>query len=326
MIWIFGGGFYSGTPTLNLYDGKILAAENSVIVVSINYRVGAFGFFFLNSASAPANAGLFDQLMGLEWVQQNIKAFGGDPNNVTLFGESAGAASVSLHLLSPLSRSKFQRAILQSGSANMPWAALTMTEALRRSLELAVEILDCPAPSATQDADAVAECMRDVRPQRLVDNQYVSKGVMQFPFLPVIDGAFLPDSPGELLRRRNFKKCPLLLGSNLNEGSYWLFYEFDQLLTLQSLTMTAKDYRESIKRLFFYYPQYNQVISRTALDAITFQYTNWVDPEDAVANVLALDGAVGDSQFICPLNRFAYEYTSAGENVYAYFLDRKSVV
>ena len=107
MVWIYGGGFYSGTSTLTIYDGKILASLGDVIVVSIGYRVGALGFLSLGGhREAPGNAGMFDQLMALDWVRQNIDRFGGDPDNVTIFGESAGSVSVSLHLLSPLSQGK----------------------------------------------------------------------------------------------------------------------------------------------------------------------------------------------------------------------------
>jgi len=148
MVWIFGGGFYSGTTTLDVYNGQILAAEYDVVIVSIGYRVGALGFLCLDHPSAPCNMGLFDQLMGLEWVQRNIGAFGGDVNNVTLFGESAGSVSVSLHLLSPLSRDLFHRAILQSGSANMPWATTSKAEGKLRSEELAITYLGC---SRTED-------------------------------------------------------------------------------------------------------------------------------------------------------------------------------
>jgi len=144
MVWIFGGGFYSGTTTLDLYDGQILAAEYDVVLVSIGYRVGALGFFCLDHPSAPCNMGLFDQLLGLQWIKSNIGAFGGDANNVTLFGESAGSVSVSLHLLSPLSRDLFHRAIMQSGSANMPWATTSMAEGRLRSEELAITYLGCP--------------------------------------------------------------------------------------------------------------------------------------------------------------------------------------
>lgn len=155
--------------------------------------------------------------MALEWIQNNIKQFGGDPENVTLFGESAGAVSASLHLFSPLSHSKFQRVILQSGVANMPWATLSMAEAKQRSMEFAVSYIGCP-PS--DDMEGISECLRTIPSKRLLQQQYITRGVMQFPFLPVIDGIFLADEPTKLLRDGNFKRCPVLLGSNGNEGNY----------------------------------------------------------------------------------------------------------
>ena len=321
MVWIYGGGFYSGTTTLNVYDGKILAAENSIIIVSMAYRVGAFGFLSLNHVSAPGNAGMFDQLMALEWVQHNIRHFGGDPDNVTLFGESAGSVSVSLHLLSPLSHSKYQRAILQSGTANMPWATLTMAQAKHRSLELAVQYLGCN--SDTDDMEEIADCLRAFPPQKLADEQFITRGPLQFPFLPVIDGAFLIEPPMETLRRKNFKRCPILIGSNFNEGSWFIIYEVPQYLGLNKKSMSRKEFLYSIDHMFYYYPQYNQTINQLAMDAIRFQYTNWLDPEDTHENVRALDAAVADSQFICPLNQFAQLYSLSGENVYMYFFTQR---
>ena len=319
MVWIYGGGFYSGTTTLNVYDGKVLAATNNIIVVSIGYRVGALGFLSLGHPSAPGNAGLFDQLMGLEWVQQNIRHFGGDPNNVTLFGESAGSTSVSLHLLSPLSRSKFQRAIMQSGSANMPWATVSMEEGRRRSLELA-EILNC---SRSEYMENVAECLRHIAPQVLVENQWVARGIMQFPFVPIIDGAFLVETPEMSLERENFKKCPILLGSNLNEGAYFLIYELDEYLQLNSSRMTRRQFEKSVRDLFFYYPQYPRRINQFGLEAILFQYTNWIDPDDQLANIIKLDQATGDYYFTCNINNFAHQYANAGENVYMYYFTER---
>ena len=98
----------------------------------------------------------------------------------------AGSVGVSLHLLSPLSRSKFQRAIMQSGTANMPWGTISMEEAKRRSLELAVEVLHC---QKSKSMDDIAECLRSIPPQTLVEQQFVSRGILQCPFVPVIDGA-----------------------------------------------------------------------------------------------------------------------------------------
>lgn len=111
---------------------RILASEENVIVVSMQYRVASIGFLYLGTPDAPGNAGLFDQNLALRWVRDNIHHFGGDPKQVTLFGESAGAVSVSLHLLSALSRDLFQRAILESGAANAPWAIITREEAVLR--------------------------------------------------------------------------------------------------------------------------------------------------------------------------------------------------
>lgn len=320
MVWIYGGGFYSGTTTLDLYDGKILSALNDVIVVSIAYRVGALGFLSLNHPSAPGNAGLFDQLMGLEWVQQNIRYFGGDPDNVTLFGESAGSVSVSLHLLSPLSHNKFQRAILQSGSANMPWATLTVDEAKRRSTELAFDYLPCPR---TTDMAVVADCLRGITADEVVEKQWVSRGILQFPFLPVVDGVFLPASPDELLRRRSFKRCPILIGSNRNEGSFFLIYELKNYLDLDRATMTRRQFNDSVERLFFYYPQYPTTVNEHGMRAIKFQYTDWLHFDDSARNIYALDMAVGDSQFVCPLNTFAHAYATAKQSVYMYYFTQR---
>lgn len=135
MIWIYGGGFFQGTATLDVYDYKTLATEENIILVSLQYRVANLGFLYLGTPDAPGNVGLFDQNLALRWVHDNIHHFGGDPSRVTLFGESAGAVSVSLHLLSPMSRDLFQRAILQSGSPTTPWAIVDRKEAILR-LEL----------------------------------------------------------------------------------------------------------------------------------------------------------------------------------------------
>ena len=90
LVWIYGGGFYTGTTTLDVYDPRIMVAEENIIMVSFQYRVAALGFLYFDTEDVPGNAGLFDQLMALEWIRDNIAQFGGNPNSVTIFGESAG--------------------------------------------------------------------------------------------------------------------------------------------------------------------------------------------------------------------------------------------
>ena len=103
IIWIHGGGFWSGTTTLDQYDLRTMAAEGEIIMVGIQYRVASLGLLYLDTENAPGNAGMFDQLMAIQWVRNNIAQFGGNPENITLMGQEAGAVSVGLHLLSPLS-------------------------------------------------------------------------------------------------------------------------------------------------------------------------------------------------------------------------------
>lgn len=160
MIWIFGGGFWSGCATLDVYDGKIFASEENIIFVSMNYRVSAFGFLYLGREEAPGNMGLWDQLMAIKWVHKNIDLFGGNPDTVTLFGESAGAASVSMHMLSPKSTPYFQRAILQSGSATAPWALESREVAVARTVVLyhAMKCGNMSRDPAHWDLDRVLDC------------------------------------------------------------------------------------------------------------------------------------------------------------------------
>ncbi|VDO02475.1 unnamed protein product [Rodentolepis nana] len=128
MVWIFGGGFFSGSPNLDVYDGRFLAAMEDVVVVSMNYRLGPFGFLYLKS-HVEGNMGLKDQQLALKWVKDNIVAFNGDPDRITVFGESAGAVSTSLQYLNPTSRTYFKRLILQSASPLNRWAISTADDA-----------------------------------------------------------------------------------------------------------------------------------------------------------------------------------------------------
>ena len=142
----------SGTSTLEVYDALILAATNDIIVVSFNYRVGAFGFLYLNDEDAPGNMGLYDQALAIKWIKDNIRSFGGDPNSLTLFGESAGAGSVSVHLLSP---------IRQSGSVNAPWGYMTAETSQKIAMAL-VNDVGCNSSMVGIDTPSVMECMRAV--------------------------------------------------------------------------------------------------------------------------------------------------------------------
>uniref|UniRef100_A0A8C8IH44 Carboxylic ester hydrolase n=1 Tax=Oncorhynchus tshawytscha TaxID=74940 RepID=A0A8C8IH44_ONCTS len=224
MVWIYGGGFYSGSSSLDVYDGRYLAHSEKVVVVSMNYRVGAFGFLALpGSSDAPGNVGLLDQRMALQWIQNNIHIFGGNPKQVTIFGESAGAVSVGIHLLSPDSRPTFTRAILQSGVPNCPWATVTPAEAQRRAAMLG-KLVGCP--SGGNDTELV-DCLRNKPPQDLIDQEWQVmpwSAIFRLSFVPVIDGVVLPDNPEAMLSSGNIKDTQILLGVNQDEVYLYLFH------------------------------------------------------------------------------------------------------
>ncbi|XP_043238566.1 acetylcholinesterase-like isoform X1 [Amphibalanus amphitrite] len=315
MVWIFGGGFYSGTSTLDVYDAKILASQEGVVFVSFQYRVASLGYLYLDTPAAPGNAGMFDQLMALQWVQDNIAAFGGNPHNVTLFGESAGAASINMHLVSPLSRSLFSQAILQSGSATNPWAVVDKREAALRGLRLA-EAVKCPDTNPV----AALECLRRTDPKTLVYSEGFLTDFCDFAFVPVVDGSFLVETPRASLASGNFKKVNLLMGSNKDEGYFYLLYYLTDLFGLrEDPQVTHEMFLDAVKQL---HPR----LTTPARSAIAFEYTPWANTESSAHMRDAIDEMAGDHQFTCGLMEVADVYARANSGVYMYFFSQRSSV
>ena len=321
IIWIYGGGFWSGTTTLDLYDLRAMAATQDVIMVGIQYRVASLAFLYFDTEDVPGNAGMFDQLHAIQWVKDNIAAFGGNPNNITLMGESAGACSVSLHLLSPLSRNLFSQAIMQSASALAPWGVVSKMEALRRSNILAKNH-GCPHDGA--DVRQSIECLRKLPAEKLVAKEWdnITHGFTGGigVFTPIVDGSFLDESPGAAMRSGNFKKANILLGSNKDEGNYFVLYSFFELFPREEeVFINRKQFTQLIGQA---YPFSNKLQRK----AIEFEYTNWLNPEDPASNREAVDRMTGDWEFTCPVVDFAHKYAETGNNVYMYyFAERASV-
>ncbi|XP_034413206.1 acetylcholinesterase isoform X2 [Cyclopterus lumpus] len=316
MVWIYGGGFYSGSSSLDVYDGRYLAHSETVIVVSMNYRIGAFGFLALHGSSeAPGNVGLLDQRMALQWVQDNIHFFGGNPKQVTIFGESAGGASVGFHLLSPDSRPTFTRAILQSGVPNCPWASVSPTEARRRATLLG-KLVGCNGGNDTEMVD----CLRVKTPQELIDQEWQVlplSALFRFSFVPVVDGEVLPDTPEAMLNSGNFKDTQILLGVNQDEGSYFLLYGAPGFSKDNESLISREDFLEGVKLSV---PHANDI----GLEAVVLQYTDWMDENNGVKNRDAMDDVVGDHNVICPLAHFARSYAQHSARVYLYLFDHRA--
>ena len=232
MVYIHGGGFLEGSGSALLYGPDYLVSKD-VVLVTINYRLNAHGFLCLGIKEAPGNAGLKDQVAALKWVQRNIRAFGGDPENVTLFGESAGGASVSYHLLSPMSKGLFHRAIAQSGSSLGPWTRQKYPVA--KAAALAKQL-----GHNVQDPHQLYNLFMNTSLSDLVKTKLPKKkGQLEFSdlqFVPCteqpIDGIepFLPDTPYNILTTGAFNKVPVIIGSNNEEGYYFARRETDDSL------------------------------------------------------------------------------------------------
>ncbi|KAL0819630.1 hypothetical protein ABMA28_007707 [Loxostege sticticalis] len=221
MVWIHGGAFTMGSGNAFLYGPDHLVSAG-VVLVTLNYRLGALGFLSLENEEVPGNMGLKDQVMALKWVRDNIEAFGGDPSRVTIFGESAGAASVHLHMLSKASEGLFHGAIAQSGLALSPWALAS--EPRERAFELGKEL--------GIDTNNTAELLGYLRatPSELIVKAGARlagmpgrnadlKSTVALPFLPALEpegpDAFLTASPRDSLPGAD---VPFLTGYNAQEG------------------------------------------------------------------------------------------------------------
>nr|AHJ81338.1 carboxylesterase [Locusta migratoria] len=213
MFWIHGGGWIDGGA--NGYDPDFLL-NHDIVLVTINYRLGPLGFLSTEDAVSPGNFGLKDQVAALKWVRDNIASFGGDPGCVTIFGESAGGASVHYHMLSPLSKGLFHRAISQSGVALASWA-VPLPGGLQKAQKVAA-LVGCPAePSA-----ALVDCLRSVDDYQIVNttDQFTEWFFTPpIPFRPAVEGegreSFLPRHPLEL---KPHTAVPWLVGVNHDEG------------------------------------------------------------------------------------------------------------
>jgi para-nitrobenzyl esterase len=216
MVWIFGGGFVAGGTSEPRQDGSNLAKQG-VVVVSLNYRLGIFGFFVHPDLAAESgrnsagNYGLLDQVAALEWVKRNIAAFGGDPGNVTIFGESAGSFSVSALMASPLTKGLFHKAIGESGAAFFS-GGLPFKPAAASAEE------DAKFASESLDAKTVSE-LRAIPAQKILDATLDRRNTGIPRFGPDVDGYFLPERVSAIFAAGHQNDVPLLAGWNRDEGS-----------------------------------------------------------------------------------------------------------
>lgn len=217
MVWIHGGGFTNGQGESY---GPLPLLTKDVVLVVMQYRLGTLGFLSTEDSVLPGNLGLKDQRLALLWVQDNIRDLGGNPGQVTLFGESAGAGAVHFHVLSPMSSGLFCRAILQSGTSLCPWA---MAENHREVADKIGQMMNCSRPYDQQpiSSSALVACLRNAPYQDLIaaQKEFVIFNESPQVMLPRVDGHFLPDYPAILLRKGWYNKVDIISGVTQDEGA-----------------------------------------------------------------------------------------------------------
>ncbi|CAG9856921.1 unnamed protein product [Phyllotreta striolata] len=224
LVWIYGGGFIGGSSSYDYYTPDPILEEENVIYVAMNYRIGIFGFMSTGDKVVPGNMGLKDQCLALKWVQKNIKHFGGDPDKVTIFGESAGAASVSYQLQSECSKGLYRSAIMQSGNSLCLWSLTRNASYVAFETGRGLEI-------NTSDSKTLVEELRKVPYKKLQQISVITgtatlvknNPLAGLVFSPVIEppheGAFFSSYSHQLLSEGKFNRVPVIMGINSNEAN-----------------------------------------------------------------------------------------------------------
>jgi para-nitrobenzyl esterase len=310
MVWIHGGAFIIGSGSQPIHTGGLLAARGDIVFVSINYRLGALGFMNLREVTggkipAMGNEGLLDQVAALEWVRDNIAAFGGDPDNVTVFGESAGAMSIGCLMAMPIAQGKFHKAILESGAANTVGALDDSVKITEQYLK----ILDVHAGDV--------EAMRSLTVKQLLSAQQELEDKMReaehriTPFQPVVDGITIPEMPIKAINNGSANNIAVLAGTNLEE---W------KLMSMMEPDLRNLDEAGMVDRL-------ESIIPAEHVPALIDSYRNARKRRgDATSPIEILTAIQTDLMFRMPVVRLIEAQCNNDQPAYNYLFTWKSPV
>lgn len=368
MVWFYGGAFFSGSIDLELYDGSYLAAAGDVVVVSVNYRLGALGFLSspipANSSGtnqtkpgthdAPGNMGMYDQVLALNWIKDNIDSFGGDPDNIVLFGQSAGATSAGLHTFSPLTRDIPSRVILQSGSPLFP--KIYFENSLEKSALFALKagcIHDSHVASEDQPSNKlskpsleeyytlnsvqVVECLKNLSIDQLQAAHLPLFQMYKIPFFPKPGDEFLPELPHDAIDDADLigPQTEILIGNMRDEGSFFLHLFFpdvfkNDLPSNGSKHSTREDLRAhsypniTLDQAKYYISQAYSFIPENQAQLMSEFFLLSLSNETSRGSLLkATYDIIGDSGFVCPAVVLSEHLANYNVSVYHYLMTER---
>lgn len=319
LVWIHGGAFKFGSSHERWYDGAALAALNGVVVVSLNYRLGMFGFFDSGTETAPGNVGLWDQNLALKWIRQNIEYFGGDRDAVTVFGESAGAMSIHAHMLSPHSQGLFKRAFLLSGTLSTNTPVDSLFDSVGKGNEVAKSLgcADTYRDLTTHPAEVV-DCLRTKDPDAIHRASEDAAGNKVTNFLPSFKNEFLPTLPSQATASKDYGRLDTLISVTADEGSFAPIFQPDQRWHVEDLgDFDDAGFKKSAQYLA-------NVWCRNRAAHIARRYVETAAPEGKQAMRKAVIDFVGDIYFKCPTMVFNEQHSEAGGKSYGFVFRYRS--
>lgn len=318
VVYIYGGGFLTGDGSFFVFRGERFASLTDLIFITFNYRVGILGFFKTDLPEFAGNAGLFDQVEALKWIKQNAKAFGGDPDQITVWGQSAGAISIGYHMVSPVSEGLFKRAFLQSGvtATGLPLQRLNTQASAHRVLGL-FNCYNATVPWKDQAEESV-KCLQAVDPNALLKKTFKVLPLTSVSFLPIYGDEFLPSNPiTEGLRIRTGQE--FLVSTTSDEGSVFVAGIFLRNPHLRKLV--SEDFRSPIRILMRLLLDIPSAKTNGLVDAyLKGTASGHLNETKWKMNIAQL---FGDSLFECAADSFSAIAAKQGHPVYRFLFDHK---
>ncbi|XP_077525326.1 acetylcholinesterase-like [Amblyomma americanum] len=310
LVWLHGGAFTAGSAYEARYDGSALAALNDVVVVSCNYRLSTMGYLYANHTAAPGNLAMWDQLLALQWVQRNIRFFGGDPDRVTIFGESSGGMMAHGHILSPHSRGLFRRVFLMSGTMSSDSCVDSASDTIAKTNIISTAV-GCASKDLAVDPLQVLGCLRNQPAEKLCTVKAVK-------FRPTFETEFIPCLPSYASEQGYFNEVEAMVSVTAKEGPFgFLFQPSDKVLQDDLSSFEKEELRALVEGVL-------RVLLRDSVIPLAMNYLKGAPLDDMIAQRERAAEFLGNYLFYCPTRRFAETYSTKGTKVYAMVFAHRS--
>ncbi|XP_077524735.1 acetylcholinesterase-like [Amblyomma americanum] len=318
LLWFHGGIFKLGSAYVTRYNGPVLPALNDVVVVSCNFRNGAFGFLDANNEASPGNMALWDQVLVMQWVQKNIRAFGGDPELVTVFGESSGSMDIHLHLISPVGRGLFRRYFSMSGTETTNSNVESVFESIAKGNAVAAA-LGCANSfqDLTNHPDKVIDCLRSRSPEEIIDATENVTSPKVLGFLPTFNTEYVPYLPTIATEKGLYRAVDALVSVVANEGAFPFVMQPEALARDDVSGYEYKEFVAAIKEIIRNWLKPNVV-------PLGLAYLEDSPSNTKVALRQRAADFVGKQNFFCPTKIFSEGNSNRKGAVYGFVFAHRS--